>query len=152
MRRPETREQIALVRTLTMAGVPFFAVPNGELRASHTAALLSQMGVRTGAPDLLIVGPPLSRPLPLGVALELKALKAEGGRPPRPDQVVWLERFKTAGWAAVVAYGAEDAERQLEALGYSTAPLKGKDPPLEPAEPGSLLEQLRLSGGRRRGR
>ena len=41
------------------------------------------------------------------------------------EQRVWLERFRALGWHALAAYGAEDAVRQLRALGYALGEVGG---------------------------
>jgi hypothetical protein len=73
--------------------------------------------MQAGLPDLLIFDRPPRAAERVGCALELK--RANG----RPSQVTakqraWLETLEARGWAAVVAFGFEDAREKLTALGY----------------------------------
>lgn len=83
-------------------------------------------GVERGIPDLLIIDrPPYARHY-VGVALELKR---QGGRDSdiRPEQRAWLERFEALGWAAAVAFGADEAIGWLRGLGFGEGACEGGD-------------------------
>lgn len=110
----ELREQVALARRLTAAGLLWCHVPNGGYRSSREAAALAASGVKAGVPDVLVFTPPPAAPGAPGCALELKAL----GGSPSEEQRVWLAALAALGWATVVAYGCDDAVEQLRLLGY----------------------------------
>lgn len=110
----EQSEQLRLARALDAARLAWFHVPNGGSRRHLEAARLKASGVKAGVPDVVIVTRPPRYPAMPGVVLELKT---EQGRV-SPEQEEWLRRFDALGWATVVAYGADDALEQLEALGF----------------------------------
>lgn len=108
----EAREQVTLARYLDAARLRWCHVPNGGRRDARGAALMRASGVKPGVPDVLIFT--TTALAPKGVALELKAAKGALA----PEQREWLEALAALGWGTVVAYGYEDALRQLGALGY----------------------------------
>lgn len=58
--RPEDALQKAVVQMLKLCLVPgtyWHAVPNGGLRSKLEAAIMVGLGVRAGAPDLVVYGP-----------------------------------------------------------------------------------------------
>lgn len=98
---------------LRRAGVRFFAVPNGGLRAKHTALKLWQEGVQRGVPDLVIIDRPVGQEV--GTVVEVK--RAKGGVV-SPEQRQWLEAFSRLGWRAEIACGLADLLRILCECGY----------------------------------
>ena len=111
----EAQEQIWITHHLDRLGLTYFHVPNGGHRRIQTASLLKKMGVKSGVPDLIILEPPPAHPDAKGLVMEVK--RSKGGSLSR-NQEDWLERFKGAGWIAIVCKGAEDAYEQLQTLGY----------------------------------
>jgi len=99
---------------LDMYGVVYVAVPNAGKRGYRAAARLKAEGLKPGFPDLLLLSVPAGSSI-RGCAVELK--RARGGRV-RPEQLEWLDRLHSLGWAVIVARGASDALKQLAVLGY----------------------------------
>ncbi len=110
----EHAEQAQLVEYLNRLNVPSFAVPNGaQLGGKNRFAMLRKLkneGLRTGAPDLVLIR--LADGLP--VAIEMK--RPGGGRV-SPVQRETHQLMRDEGWVVVVAYGFQDARVQLEDLG-----------------------------------
>lgn len=108
--QPEFRLQCAVagqLRVRAEAGLYWTALPFGEKRTPDTGARLKRMGVRPGAPDLLLIWNGRT------IGLELKA---EGGRQnenQRDTQTDWT----LAGGLYHVAKGFEEAMAFLEMLG-----------------------------------
>jgi hypothetical protein len=112
---------------LEEADLDYHHSPNGERRTREGAGRLRRMGTRPGFPDLLILTPPPARPGCPGAVIEMKAPERRPVRPVSPpwapscfsaDQRHWIERLQALGWAASVAYTAEDAVDWLDTLGY----------------------------------
>jgi hypothetical protein len=82
------------------------AVPNGGHRHVAVAAKLKQEGVKAGVPDILIF---ISRGNYHGMMLELKFNKGRLSK----HQITWLERLNNNGYRAVVAFGFDDAKKQI---------------------------------------
>lgn len=129
----EDEEQRLLAKALdAIPGLLWCHVPNGGHRLQGAAGALKAQGVKRGVPDVLIFTPPPGRPEAKGVALELKRAchrpkrPRQGARPWAPgcfgpEQRTWLEALERAGWVVLVAFGAADALRQVDALGYGRA-------------------------------
>jgi hypothetical protein len=79
-----------------------FAVPNGGERNTIVGARMKAEGVKRGVPDYVL---PVARGGFHGLAIELKA---KGGRV-SPEQRQWLDALRAQGWAAYVAWGADQA-------------------------------------------
>jgi hypothetical protein len=113
-RPTEAGEQKLLVKWLKVRGVPFFSVPNEAAFIAGTSwglsGQLKAMGLTKGAPDLVLIGMPDRYP----VAVEMKR---PGGRLSQAQRDMHDE-MRFHGWAVVVAYGADDAIKQLEKLGF----------------------------------
>lgn len=109
----EHNEQVSLFQwwDITQCKKPWasllFAIPNGGLRNIVTAARLKAEGVKPGIPDLFLAWPAGGLH---GLWIELKTPK---GRPSRIQKEV-LEILRSAGYAAVVAYGWDQAMRYIE--------------------------------------
>ena len=91
-----------------------FAIPNGGHRHPAVAAQLKAEGVRPGVPDVFL---PAVRPGPDGrlwggLFVEMK--RADHSNGPTPEQRLWLERLRNAGYMAAVAYGAAEAIAVIE--------------------------------------
>jgi hypothetical protein len=106
--RPEQQIHRAVVQHLQMRGAPglvFLHPANGGFRRLIEAKILSGMGVRAGAADLLLWHDGKS------YALELKA---KGGRVSQA-QCAFLADMQRAGAFTCVAEGLDAALRTLEA-------------------------------------
>ena len=95
------------VLLLRQAGVRFFAVPNGGLRAKHTALKLWQEGVEKGVPDLVIIDPPRGAAAGGCVGTVVEVKKRKGGKA-SPEQLKWLADFSDRGWKAHIVKGLAD--------------------------------------------
>ena len=81
-----------------------FAIPNGGHRHPAVAAQLKAEGVKAGVPDVFL--PALTREWG-GLFIELKRRDHSNG--PTPEQREWIGRLNTAGYRAVICYGADEA-------------------------------------------
>ncbi len=111
----EYDEQVALVTWLQLAGIRFFAVPNGAYfqGRGRTWKTLERAGASSGVPDLVLVdlAPDAGRP----VAIEMK--RTRDSRVSN-EQKEWHRAMEERGWIVLVGFGAGDAQRKLESLGY----------------------------------
>ncbi len=120
-RSEETQGQIALFDLLgRLEGRwPLVArclhIPNGEKRDKATAARLKRLGVRAGAPDIIL---PIRNRCTIfdypagalsGLAIELKA---KGGRA-SPAQLDWLAALADEGWYARLCFDWTEAARLI---------------------------------------
>lgn len=123
---PETVEHVRLVAVLEASGLVYHHSPNGGWRpGTKGGGQLRRMGCQPGFPDILILSP---TGMVNGAVIELKRPDAEPAAPWRSppwaysvfsdDQQKWLARFESMGWAALVAYSAEQAVDGLVACGY----------------------------------
>lgn len=84
-----------------------FHIPNETVGGQGWLVRNRQMGVKAGVPDLFY-------PVPAhgyhGLFVEMKA---KGGRL-RPEQKRWIQTLRQLGYKCVVAYGWEEARRELE--------------------------------------
>ena len=89
-----------------------FAIPNGGYRTKAGAGKLRAMGVKKGVPDIFL---PVKRGEFLGLFLELKRPAEEGKRAGQtsPEQKVWIEYLKKAGYGAAVCFGFDHARQML---------------------------------------
>ncbi len=85
-----------------------FHIPNGGKRSKAEAARFKAMGVRAGVPDLFL---PVPRGRYHGLWIEMKRTK--DGKISE-NQKWWIGALNSLGYSAQVAYGAEQAIRQLE--------------------------------------
>lgn len=114
---PEATEQKAVVRRLRRAKMCFCAVPNervGMIQGIH----FKEMGVQSGAPDLLIFDGPPAAPGRVGTLLEMKTVGAP------PSAVSAAQRkfhalLDARGWYVLVGNGAQDALAKLREAGYT---------------------------------
>ena len=103
----ERDEQGAVVEYLRFRGLLFSHAPNEGKRSPVTAGILKSMGMSPGFPDLFIYEP---RGKFHGLAIEMKSKK---GRP-TDEQKKWIARLNENGYAAYIAYGADEAIRIIE--------------------------------------
>lgn len=117
-RHPEDDIQRALFQWITLATprIPQLALAfhpaNGGERGRIEAMRLKGLGVRAGVPDVMIPGYNRFRGTDLervGLAIELKA----GDNEPTKEQLQWLSRLQSAGWATYVLYSFDDARAMI---------------------------------------
>jgi hypothetical protein len=108
--QPEAELQRACIQHLQLRGakgvVPF-AIPNGGLRSKVEAAIMRATGTLAGMPDLGIVH--------RGQIFFIE-LKTETGKPSARQSAV-MDGLRLAGATVAIAYGLDDALRQLEEWG-----------------------------------
>lgn len=86
-----------------------FHVPNGGARDIATATMLQRAGVVPGVPDMFLPVPMNGRH---GLWLELK--RADRSNSTSAAQKIWLDYLRSAGYEAVVCYGADEAIAAVE--------------------------------------
>jgi hypothetical protein len=112
-----------LAEYLDMLGVLWLHPPNEGRFKPQYLAKRKKLGVKAGAPDVLIFTPPPvfeGHPkLFVGAAIELKRARGAGrlGRASAPQRL-WLEHLERLGWAVAVCHGFNEAKAQLDAWGY----------------------------------
>lgn len=119
MARPEQQIHKAVIQHLDQRGVRglwFTHIPNGGFRRPIEAAIFKGLGLKPGAPDLLIVHD--------GRAYFLE-LKATDGKLTMP-QVNCHSALRAAGAAVATAYGLDEALRQLEVWGLLAGTAQGR--------------------------
>ena len=88
------------------------AIPNGGFRNKREASRLKAGGVKRGVPDLVL---PLRNLMYAGLWLELKRIarpgKVQGKTSSEQDE--WLRWLNSQGYAAMVAYGWEEARNDI---------------------------------------
>ena len=103
----ERQEAAWFVQWLDARGLLFCHIPNEGKRSNGAA--LQAVGLRRGAPDLLVF---TCRPGIRGIAIELKRRKYYRHA---PEQVEFLARLRALGWVAEFAHGCEEAIAIVEA-------------------------------------
>ena len=103
----EEAEQIAVIEYCDLLGIPITHTANEGKRSVAYGARLKRMGLRPGFPDLLITR---ARGGYHGFAIEMKY----GKNKPTPDQIEWLRRLSSEGYATAVCYTATDAINLIE--------------------------------------
>lgn len=98
----EQRNFVEWIRLRAAGTVRIFAIPNGGKRGRVEAGRLKVEGVSAGVPDLYI---PAWR-----MWVEMKATD---GRVTK-EQADWHEYLRGLGDVVIVAYGFDDARRQVE--------------------------------------
>lgn len=83
-------------------------IPNGGKRTITEAKRFKAMGVKAGVPDLFL---PVPRGRYHGLWIEMK--RTQDGKVSE-NQKWWIGALNSLGYSAQVAYGAEQAIRQLE--------------------------------------
>lgn len=120
--RSEHEEQKAICQWLDIHDVLYHSIPNGVVLSGDSIArgrymnYLKAEGLRSGVPDLFIcdITHFCSEIGVRGVYVEMKAEKGIVS----PNQQKWCDRLSARGFRVVVAYGYDDAVRQLKELGY----------------------------------
>jgi len=95
----------------------FCSVPNervGKLQGIH----FKELGVESGAPDLLIFDPPPDVWGAVGTALEMKQVGATPSAV-TPSQRRFHERLTKAAWHVIIGNGSQDALVKLRRAGYN---------------------------------
>ena len=98
----EESEQVAVIEYCDLMGIPVTHSANEGKRSAAFGARLKRMGLRPGFPDLLITR---ARGGYHGFAIEMKY----GKNKPTSDQIEWLRRLSSEGYATAVCYSAADA-------------------------------------------
>lgn len=120
-RESESEIQKKLCKWLESRGIVYHSTPNeGAIlaggRSKWIFAIVSKlkaMGLQSGYPDLSIDTPPPAKPR-ARVKIELKSAKGNLSE----KQKVWVDKLTGLGDIVVIAYGIDDAIKQLEELGY----------------------------------
>jgi hypothetical protein len=111
----EAQEQAALVNHLRWVwglredSPVIAAIPNGGYRNPREASNLKRQGVVRGIPDLVLI---FSEGRTCWIEMKVK------GNSPTPDQHLMHQRLARLGHECLVAYGCDDAIRQLKERGY----------------------------------
>lgn len=104
----EAQEQQRVVEYLEWKGLCYVHTPNEGKRNPVTGNILKRMGMKKGFPDLFIYEPVGGYH---GLSIEMKSLIGK----PTAEQLNWLGELKQRGYAAYIAYGADQAIRIIEA-------------------------------------
>ena len=116
----ERHEMLVLAQYLDARQLLWLHPPNEAKRSARAGAELKRLGLKPGAPDVLVFTPPPGRFGISGVAIELKRRNT----PPSGvsvEQRNWLAAMAELGWKTHVAFGADDAIAWLESL-YGKTP------------------------------
>lgn len=122
----EEAEQIALMQwaQLRQGKWPelklLYHIPNEGKRTRSTGGRLVAAGLKRGLPDNHL---PVARGGYIGLYIELKRADKRLSRV-SAEQRKWMEQLSSAGHRCVVAYGWEEAAREIEA--YMTLPEEGR--------------------------
>ena len=111
----EDDEQIALAAWLDARRILWLHVPNQRMAKVQYKVKLAKMGVKPGAPDLLIFSRVPKHPDARGVAIELKRTK---GSTTSAAQKSWVINLNDEGWVAMVCKGAAASIEELQRLGF----------------------------------
>jgi hypothetical protein len=109
----EAAEQRMVAAWLNARRLCWLHPPNEGRRSVVTGAHLRSLGLKKGAPDVLVFTPPPGKFGIVGVAIEMKRRNGTASGV-RPEQRDWLDQLKELGWATCVAFGADDAIAFLE--------------------------------------
>lgn len=111
----EDSEQFVVVSWLRFNRIRFTHPANGGVRHIATAVRMKRQGQSAGIPDLLIFDPPKHRLECHSTAVEMKRTK--GGTVSEAQQD-WLLALEERGWLTIIAHGANEAIKALQAAGY----------------------------------
>lgn len=95
-----------LAQVLDLKNIFWLHPPNEAKRSPWLGAQMKRLGLKAGAPDVIILQSIPKMPGKRGAMIELK--RAVGGRVSK-SQDDFLERAETEGWATCVAHGFKDA-------------------------------------------
>lgn len=104
----EADEQEAVVQYCAYAGIDVIHIPNEGKRSAWYGAKLRAVGLKSGVPDLFI---PAARKGFHGLFIEMKR---DGKAKPTRAQLEWNMKLNSAGYRAVICYGAAEAIRVLQ--------------------------------------
>ncbi|KKN71071.1 hypothetical protein LCGC14_0424880 [marine sediment metagenome] len=111
--------QCKVVQYLRSRGIGVFSVPNGFMVGGKNKwALITKFkaeGMLSGAPDLIVMRQTFVDQEFRPVAIEMKR---EGLSQVLPEQKEIHERMRREGWHVIVAYGSQDAIRQIDELSF----------------------------------
>lgn len=108
LRPTETDEQIVVAQYCRYQKIPFVHIPNEGLRSKRMGAMLKEMGLQKGFPDIHI---PQARGGYHAMYIELKRDKLAH---PTREQLEWVAYLNKNGYYAVVAYGADAAISEIK--------------------------------------
>ena len=103
----EDAEQIAVIEYCDLLSIPVTHAANEGKRSASYGAKLKRMGLRPGFPDLFILR---ACGRYHGFAIEMKY----GKNKPTEDQIEWLRRLSSEGYATAVCYSASEAISLIE--------------------------------------
>lgn len=128
----EGPEQAALVEVLRAAGVLFSASLSGLRLTPAIFVRAKAQGMDRGDPDIVLWASPPALPQCKAMHVELKEPglapktdRADRWSGARPEQRARMEALEREGYLCVVAYGCDDAVRQITAAGYDLTPKTG---------------------------
>lgn len=108
LRPTETDEQIVVAQYCRYQRIPFVHIPNEGLRSKRMGAMLKEMGMQKGFPDIHI---PQARGGYHAMYIELKRDRQSH---PTKEQLEWVVYLSKNGYYAVVAYGADAAIAEIK--------------------------------------
>ena len=108
LRPTENDEQIVVAQYCRYQRIPFVHIPNEGLRSKRMGAMLKEMGLQKGFPDIHI---PQARGGYHAMYIELKRDKRSY---PTKEQLEWIAYLNKNGYYAVVAYGADEAIAEIK--------------------------------------
>lgn len=111
----ESTDQVAIARYLDYKGILWLHPPNEGKRTPWQGAHLKRQGMKSGAPDILILEPPPGHPGARGVLIELKR---ESGGVVSEAQLKFFELAEPLGWMCKVCFGADEALGFLREIGW----------------------------------
>lgn len=114
----ETQEQEALIKRAQYHPITreyLYAIPNDGIRTPQQGARFKRRGLKPGVPDLCLPYPSKCYHA-LYIELKRKDRKARATH----NQLQWIAKLNQAGNYAAIAYGWEDAWRQIESYLSST--------------------------------
>lgn len=106
----ETEEQQTVAEYLDFTGLLWLHIPNERKAKPQYIAKLKRLGMKPGAPDILIFVPTPCGNF-AGLAIELKRRK---GGVVSDNQKEWLQGLRNCEWKAVVCKGADEAIQAIE--------------------------------------
>lgn len=119
----EAEEQALLVDWLRWSGFEVAHIPNGGYRTIRAAGEMKRLGQLKGMPDLFV----FERAPATGQTVWVEMKRRKGGTLSK-DQRRVHDMLRARGDAVIVAKGADDAVRQLRALGYEIVEPTGEPP------------------------
>jgi len=113
----EEDEQRVVAEWLDRHGVCWYHPMNEGKHKPQYRRKQAQLGLKAGVPDIIILDPPTAHKNKYcGTAIELK--RRDGKNRPTKRQKEWLQKLADRGWYTAVCYGADEAIRLCEKLGY----------------------------------